>query len=88
MKKLYKRLKQVNKMLSECDMETETVKNLPFYRVFGAEYQRERDLKIIDESRKKYLNEKYTLLENLQMEAEKEKALISEYQRKLQLKTA
>lgn len=85
MNNLFDKLKHTGRMLTELDNEMDAVKTLPYYEIFGNESEREKDIQMIIDRKKRYLTERYTILENIQMTAEKEKAQISVLQREVQL---
>jgi hypothetical protein len=86
MNNLFEKLQFTNRMLTELDNEMKAVKTLPYYEIFGNESEREKDIQMIVEKKKMYLTDKYTILENIQIECEKEKADISVKERELTLK--
>lgn len=78
MKKLYIKIKSLNKQIRETTHEVETVNTLPFYTVFKQEDQRDIDRALLIEHKRELLNQKYATLESLQIEIEKCKADISQ----------
>lgn len=77
MKDLLEQLLLLNKELGSIEIQVETIKRSPFYKVFGTEQQRQDDLEIFRASKKEVLNHKHLVLENIQLEANKELQRIS-----------
>ncbi len=73
MNKLFEQLAHTDKMLVELDFEKDAVMNLPYYEIFGNMSEKKRDILMIEEKKIKYLGERYTLLENIQIRSEIEK---------------
>lgn len=72
MKQIWNRLRDINARLADCDSEMQAVSSLPFYRLFGREAQREKDLAGLRELKTKMLHEKLQLLAQLRYRAKQE----------------
>ena len=85
MKKLFKQLKQINSFLHELDVTERNILELPYYKIFGNESERKKDLQEVNTKRAEYLNKKHNVLENIQIECEKQKYLVSAVKRNLKV---
>jgi hypothetical protein len=77
MKKLFFKIKSINKQLREVAHETEAVTRLPFYSIFKQEDERVKDMEVLNSYKRDLLNIKYAAFESLQIEIEKQKADVS-----------
>jgi hypothetical protein len=73
-------------MLHNLDCELEAVETLPYYEIFSNESEREKDIQLILDKKKKYLDRKHTILENIQLECERQKVLVSTEQKEIRTK--
>lgn len=80
MEKLHQELRYIDKVLIELEREKQMVLELPFYKIFNAKLEQKEDLEVIKNKRKTFLNKKYTVLENIQLFCEKQKAIVSNQQ--------
>lgn len=83
MRNLINRLIGIDMTLSQLDVNEEIINNLPYYSIFNQQREKQRDLKEVQRQKAKYLNEKHTVLEAIQLECEKEKTKVSSDQKKL-----
>lgn len=83
MKELFNELTRINEVLAEIENTKKNIYDMPYYKIFGSESERQRDLSIAQENAKTYLAKKYNVLEKIQIECEKAKYLVSANQRKL-----
>ncbi len=88
MKNAIKNLQKVEKDLCNIDSLIENTKESTYYDAFNRHQEKVSDLKGLDSKKKRLLSQKYMLLENLQLEIEKEKSLVSEKQKQINLKSA
>ena len=66
MKKTFKRLQTLNRLILDCEHEIETASALPFYSLFGQEAQQESDLEILQVRLAELMATKGELLSRLQ----------------------
>lgn len=83
MKKLLKKIAHCNLLIDENENAIVTAPQLPFYKLYGRDGELEQDVAEFKERLKEQLDEKFMLLENLQIEIEKQKAAISYKKREL-----
>ncbi len=81
MRTIYKQLKQNSKMLEMVEENFNTANTLPYYSIFGNIQEKKKDLSKIEETKRELLNERHTILENMQMEIRKELNIVSQKQR-------
>lgn len=81
MKKLFKKIKKNGRDILELDCRIEDIKTMPYYKIFGSEPERERDLKDCYKHKKTLLDARQAMLERLKIEIELELAQISNQQR-------
>nr|WP_299488668.1 hypothetical protein [uncultured Allomuricauda sp.] len=81
MKRLISKLNNNEKMLELIHQEGENIKSLPYYKIFGTEEERTNDLEEVRNRKKQYLTERYSILESIGIEVEKQKARVSELER-------
>lgn len=73
MKKLFKKLKELDDELELLSRREKAIRTLPYYKVFGRGMEMKKDLREVSRIRKKLLNEKFTVYENIQIKCEFEK---------------
>lgn len=66
MKKTFKRLQTLNRLILDCEREIETASALPFYSLFGQQDQLESDLEILQLRLAELMATKGELLSTLQ----------------------
>ena len=66
MKKTFKRLQTLNRLILDCEREIETASALPFYSLFGQEAQQESDLEALQLRLAELMATKGELLSRLQ----------------------
>ncbi|MEE1898004.1 hypothetical protein GN157_06535 [Flavobacterium rakeshii] len=79
MKNLICQLESVNRLISECEQEIESIQNLPYYSVFKLEDQRTSDLTQLTSQLKGYHSQKIILLNQLETSLKFEKAASEQY---------
>lgn len=85
MQELFKQIKETNKRIATIESQFEDVKTMPYYSIFGNAREKEKDLETCLKAMKDQLDLKDLLLQNLQIEINKDRQLISTNQRKLSL---
>lgn len=88
MKNAIKNLKEVEIELENIEALFKNTKESTYYTVFNRPNEKALDLRGLDSRKKKLLSKKFMLLENLQLDIEKEKAYVSEQQKNINLKSA
>ena len=79
MKNLICRLESLNRLICECEMEIESIENLPYYSVFKLESQRTDDISQLSSQLKSYQSQKLVLLNQLETSLKFEKAACEQY---------
>lgn len=88
MKKLLEQLENNTSRLEQLDQRVEQIKISRFYTVFYKEYERELEIKKTLKIKRRILNMRFTLLENIKLETTKNMYDVSSKLRELNLKTA
>lgn len=83
--KLFKDIKKNQHRIESIEARVEDIKTQPFYDMYGSEIGREKDFQICYSSMKLHLDQRQALLEQLQLEINKELNLISQSQRNVTL---
>ena len=87
MELLFEKIEQNREMLLGIDSQIENVKTLPYYDFIGTERERQKDLDVCYKAKRETLNEYQVLLENLQLEINKELHRVSQSQKENTLKS-
>jgi len=86
MKKIIRKLKRINKLISETQKEIDVVETLPFYSIFSNNESKEAELNCLRLALRDYLNVKFSILENLERALKYEKSFVSKKQQQNNLK--
>ena len=81
MKKLLRKLKNINLLIRETERAIETAPQLPYYKIFGGNDELERDLLQFNTKLKDLLSTKFALLETLELKIRCIKTNLSEKER-------
>jgi len=81
MKKILRKLKNVDMLIRETERAIENAPQLPYYKMFGGHSELERDLSEFNTKLKNLLSEKFALLETLELKIRCIKIDISEKER-------
>lgn len=81
MKSLFKLIEKNGNRIEAIQENIQCVKTMPFYSIYGSQNEKERDLNTCNKAMKAQLDERQILLENLQLEINKELNIISQLQR-------
>lgn len=87
MKDQLQRLEKVTAKIERIELEIGVTSTSNYYNLFGSETERERDLAVLRNELRKHQSQRFTVLETLQMEIEKEKRSISSLLRGINLKS-
>lgn len=85
MKKIFKKLRKKEAEIQSKKTELDNAKDPlnGYWMLFPNDVKRKAEIKEIEIELKCLIGQKYTILENIQLQAEKEKALIGNSERKL-----
>ena len=78
MKDLFKKIKRNGHRIEAIESQVEDINKMPYYEIFGTETEKQTDLSKCNDSMKAHLDERQVLLENLQLEINKELNRVSQ----------
>lgn len=82
MKKLYRKLRKIDSQIEQVKDAIEMAPSLPYYRMFGGDEEKEKDLQEFHQHHKDLLNQKSALLDRMTQKINCMKADVAEEERK------
>lgn len=88
MEKLIEQLENNISAFEHLNNRIENIKTMEFFRIFSTEQKREREINWVLKIQKRILRMRYRILENINLETQKQMNYTSQMSRDLTLKTA